>query len=356
MRFRKVYTTTINVRDPSAYCANPDQFVLAHLRGTFAGRCFQGAFILRIEEVIQRSRCTIKGSDLSGEGYVHVEFVAEVSVLGRWDVLGGVKIRELGPPNILGGSMAEGKTTVIFGPSPEARVFRDGFEVVVRIAATSYESFQESANVVGSLLLCEQKAPAYLLDGPPLTKEAAERLGALTARIRELLARRRELVAARRADVFMFETLLYTFVVPVAEAASADLLAGTAIPSVGAPDWEGPAGLPPVAESVNLLDHVRRVAAGKEPSGKGGGLVWCRDTRLYRSSPLAARAEPGAAPAAWDAPVAFGAEAAFQAMLMSMYNFLTAVEAMAHMYNTREKFEDHKALWAVMRRAQLRPE
>ena len=71
----KNYTATLDVRDPDDYCGNPRRAAFNYLRQFYAGRCYQGAFILEIVDIVRVSHCRLKDTtSLNAEGYVDVEF------------------------------------------------------------------------------------------------------------------------------------------------------------------------------------------------------------------------------------------------------------------------------------------
>ncbi len=343
MILEKVYLETVNVRDPVGYCADSRKFVLAHLRRTLAGRCRGGAFILEIREVLAQSDLVMQETNLSAEGVVHVRFRALVSVLGAWEVLTGVRVVSRGQL-IVGQSEAEGKAAVVLLPTPEAETVRVGQTVAVRVTAARYDPDQPQASVIGVLLTCDRRAPAYAL-AEDLGAEDARELRPLAAAVRALLEARAALVAARRDDVFFFEALLYSYAVPGGAAAALPGGAAAALPA-----WEGPPGvpLPPGAAPVDLLALV-------EGGGGAAAGVWARDLALFRSSPLAARASAGAVPPGWEAPVEARPRTAFAEMLGTVLSFLKAVNEMAAHYNTPELIESHRNVWLAMRAAQLPP-
>jgi len=354
MIYQRVFAVVVNARDASAYSMDPERYLMNHLRGVYEARCYMGAHILRVLRIVNRSQPIINDGDITAHSHVNVEFAAEVSTLGRWDVLGRVVISVLSPQFVAGESVAEGLVTASLGlDRPEARILQEGQTVAIRVLKSRYPPFQDSATVAGNLLVCESIAPVGRVEAP-LTPREATGLKPLLGAIRELLARRAKLLEARRDDLFFFEVHLYAyrFDPPPDEDGKPR---GIKVRTEGAADWEGPLGVPapPGAEAVNLLEYVERVAAGEADAA--APALWCRDLSLHRSAPLALRAPASgaeAAPAGWVQPVADSAKVAFERMLMSVYNFLLAVEEMARMYSTRDELTRHKNVWAVMRRAQ----
>lgn len=341
MRLEKQYTETIDVTDPENYCAAPERYILTELRRRFEGRCHKGAFVLRILRVVRRSDCRLVSTNLTAQGFVAVEFVAEVSVVAMWDILTGVAVADRSPL-IIGKTTVEGDTIVAFHATPEVATVRVGQTVSVRVLRVQYNPNQPCATAAGSFLTCDKAAPAYRIAEGGFSAADARALAPLAARVRDLLAARAALAAARPGEVAFFEALLYAYPrVPGGAEATVE--------TRDAPPWVGPAAfpLPADAAAANLLDVVSRAG----DAGVAG--VWARDLAIHRASPLAARVPPGAdVPAGWAEPVDANPRTAFAEMLTTVHGFLKAINEMVAVYDTPRMVEDHKNVWLVMRAAQ----
>ena len=329
MLIEKLYAETLDVQDPENFCADPERYVSTFLRRRFVGRCRKGAFIIRIVEVLRRSHCRVKVTDLSGEGYVDVEFRAEVSLVAQWDIITGIRVASRAQL-IVGKTEVEGVTVVTLLPTPEAETVREGQTVSMRGLRIQYNP----------LLTCDKAAPVFRVAGR-LTPDDCRALAPLAARVRDLLAARAALAETRRDDLAFFESLLYTYArVKGGEPAK--------IETKDAESWEGPAAypLPAGTEAANLLDLVAE--EGVDVTG-----VWTRDLTIHRSSPLVARLAGAAPPARWTAAAGSTPRTAFASMLKTVHDFLKAENEMVALYSTREDVEAHKNIWLVMRGAQL---
>lgn len=344
MLLEKVYSETIEVRDPEGYCSDRDRYITTFLHQRYVGRCRKGAFIVAIKEILRCSDCRLK-TDLTAEGYVDISFVATVSVYAQWDVVTGVKIATRSQL-IVGESQVEGVAAVSLLATPEADTINVGQMVAVRVLRAQYTPDQGQATIVGPLLTCDKAAPTFRIASDLSQKEAQELLP-LVARLKALLDERAALAEARRDDLLFFETLLYSYKRGGKEDADQK------IETEGAAAWEGPAGaaLPANAETVNMVTMVSDVAAGKKLDKTAGD--WCRDLSLYRSSPLAARASSDELPAGWSPPIAMTPRAAFGSMLHNACVFLKAVAEMVEVYDTPDLVKSHANLWMAMRKAQL---
>lgn len=348
MIVEKNYAATLDIRDPEEYCSRPEEYAMAFLRRRYVGKNLRGAQVLEVLEILRRSDCVMRDSDLSAEANVHLEFRARVVVLGQWDIVTGVRVANMGSQMIVGRSEVEGVVVVNVVPSAEAETLRVDQLVSVRIIRVQFSPDQAQATAVARVLTCDRTAPVFALEAD-LDGEDARALAPLAAQARDLLAARAALMAARRDDVLFFEQLLYSYARSGAEGQTVE----TAGPEPAAA-WEGPAGQPLAGgAAANLLEIVAGALAEGRAAVRG---TWSRDLALHRSSPLAVRVPPGQAPPArWAKARAESPRVAFADMLTTVSNFLKAVNEMTALYGTRELVDSHKNVWLAMRNAQLPP-
>ena len=345
MLIEKIYAETIDIRDPEGYCTQPELHIMTFLKHRFVGRCRGGSFIIQILEILARSDCKMKTTDLTAEGYVDVKFRALVSNVGQWDIVTGVKIASRGQQLIVGQSKIEGEIVVTIIPTPQAETIREGQIVSVRVSRVHYNPDQSQASAVGPLLTCDKVAPVYNVTNN-LSDEDIRSILPLVARTKDLLAARANLMEKRRNDILFFEALLYSYVRP-----SSKLNAQT-VETKGASAWEGPGGypLPAGVETVNLLTLIENAADKKPVDIKG---TWSRDPTFYRSSPMTAQVLPGEAlPPQWITAINTSPRMAFTSMLMTVYTFLKAINEMVEIYDTMTLLDSHKNIWLAMQGAQ----
>jgi hypothetical protein len=221
--------------------------------------------------------------------------------------------------------------------------------VPVRVIAAQHQPLQSQAAIVGTLLTCDNRAPVYRLRGK-LDQAARIELMPMLAAIDAELRARETFIATRKPDLWFFEQLLYGYRT-VAASGRRDI-ADQTIPTGGAddPQWTGPGGLLMVedgAEPQNVLEIVRRAVEGESVPLSG---CWSRSLALYRSSPLAARAEE--LPTGWQPAIDGAPRAVFAEFLKNILDFLTAVREMAELYNTRELIDQHRNVWIALRAEQ----
>lgn len=363
-RFEKVFEATVNVANPINFCTDKARHLTIALQNKYVGRCFKGAYVLGVKKILECGACHIMRTNGTGEGYVDVRFLADVAVFSSCDILTGVEIVS-NQPMLVGsyeGAAAwpparappipgRPRAAVIIRASEAAAALAVGQKIPVRILLARHAPMQAQASVVGSLLVCDQTAPAYRLRDA-LDLSARAELAPMLAAVELELEARAAMVEARKADLWFFERLLYAF--REAGPAPRDGTAqDEAVPAwEGGPVWGGPRPLQALeagAETASVLDIVRRVVGGERVPVAG---VWSRSLALYRSSPLVAVVREGAAvPGAWT--VVDGApRAVFAEFLKNILDFLVATRELVLGYNSRKLIEDHTSLWRVMRSAQ----
>ena len=354
MIYEKVITGTVNIPNPVHFCADKRRHLMAELQNKYVGRCFMGAYILGIKDILDSGACHIVSTNGSGEGYIDVRFLADVAVFGRWDILVGVEIvsRQQIIVGVYGGdvndvsSTGKARAVVSILASKAVEALAIGQKIPIRVVRAQHAPMQPQASIVGALLVCDQMAPAYRLRGA-LDRSARAELAPMLAAVELELEARTALVKAHRADLWFFEALLYAYRAAAEAAAEggADAAAWE-----GGPVWEGPRHLLAVeegAETVSALDIVRRAVAGENVPVAG---VWSRSLALYRSSPLVAVAR-AAPPAAW-AVVDGTPRAAFAEFLKNILDFLVATRELIEVYCAHAPLDRRLVLWGVMRAAQ----
>ena len=352
--YEKVINTTVNILNPFNFCASTDSHLLGLLRDLYNGRCFMGAFILNVKSITTRSACHIEKTSNTNNGYIHVRFLADVSVFSRWDIITNVVIVSrqqmlVGVYEKAGGPRA----VVSLLASKAVEALAVGQKIAVRVVLAQHMPMQPEVSIVATLLTCDQAAPIYQLRGVLGADARIELAPMLAAVERELEARAK----LPREPLWFFERLLYAFrEEPGASAPGASASApGASAP--GAPAWTGPPAFEPPdqggIELVNVVDIVRAVVAGGENVSVTGS--WSRLLHIYRSSPFAARA--ARAPASWapdGAPRPISAEprAVFAELLKNILDYLTATRELVEVYDSRDAISKHLNVWSIMRAAQ----
>lgn len=345
--------TTINVADPVNFSADKLRHLLVELNNRYVGRCFMGGYICGIEGINRAGACHLVSTNTSGGGFVDVQFRARVATISRWDILVGVVVGYQ-QQIIVGkyGSPAGVKAIVTVLAAKGAETLAVGQRIPVRVIRAQHQPMQPQVSVAGTLLVCDQVAPVYRLQGGAATtmlpREARAELAPLLQRIEVELEARAVLVKTRAAELWFFERLLYAFRAgPDADAGAA--LAVAAWP--GGLAWDGPPGGAGDDGCVSILALARQVVVDGEEVDMAG--FWARPLDVYRSSPLAATARE-APPAAWgDNIIDSTARAVAAEFLKNILDFLAATRELVEQYDTRKLVDDHFNVWAAMRAAQM---
>jgi len=345
----KPFSVTINVSNPINFCADKERHLRTQIQNEYVGKCYGGCYIVQLIKVLRPGNCNIARTNLSGEGFVDVEFLAKVHIFSMWDILVGVKVVD-NKQMVFGtyeASESGEKAIVSVLASKAVEAISVGQLIAVRAFKTVHSPMQQHASVVSALLTCDKTAPVYKLKGN-LGTNARIALKPMLDEVEAELTARAELIAGgRRADLWFFEMLLYSY-----RSATPDEEKNMLETWADGPQWEGPGNLKALDEGVssqNVLDIVHRVVSQEETVSVDG--YWSRPLSLYRSSPLAAVA--GAEiPMKWNDAVDGTPLAVFSEFLKNILDFLTATRELVQTYNTRELIDKHLNMWSVMRAAQ----
>jgi hypothetical protein len=376
MLFTKLFTVTINVRNPIGFCADKMRQAMIHLKSTYERRCYMGSFIVAINKIEEISSCRIINTNNSGEGVVDVQFSATVGSLARWDIYPGAKI--LRTDLLVGGETSPdmvkadparrdvrdiGVILTLISSAETTKLVRAGQTVCVRVVGVEHKPMQPGVSVAGQLLTCERATPVYRVRGNLTTTAALEMMPIIVAIDAELAQRKKAFDKAPGGFMF-FEGLLYSYARKSSERES--------IKSNVAEAWEGPKRLPftteaakaaaeleskaeakleSKVEAVNILDIVRAAAAGKPQPFEG---VWSRPLTLCRSSPLVARRSAAAPVEETKGTEIIETPAVVcHVFLKSILEFLTAVRCMTEIYNSEKMLKEHQNIWLAMKSAQI---
>lgn len=299
----KVYHVTLNVRDPINFAANKEAEALHALRAEYQGRCFGGAFVCRVDALLEAGPVKVSMRNTSGEASVDVSFRATVAVAARGDILAGAVLLSDSAQLTLCSWEGEAPPG---GAAPRASVsccdaggaraaLQKGWSVALRLLLVQHDPFQTHIVAAGVLLVCEARPPSYRLAGS-LDAEAAEALAPTAAAIAAELGRRAARPAAAVEAVAGFEAALRA-------PAPAQALAR--------------------AELVDLVEIVAAAARGEKPIVAG---VWGRPPGSDPFAPAATRSEdeiPGCSP-----PVDTPAAAAIGEMAREILALLVAARDM----------------------------
>ncbi len=340
----KTFDTTIDVANPINFCADKMKHAMTRLKNTFEGKCYKGAFIVKIAEITKISDCTISRSDTTGAGAVDVVFTAEVVVAAKGDIVVGIEIKHV--EGLIVGDVTragEARYAVSLLPRPESKILRPGNLACARLDHVRHNPFAIYIAAVGVPLTCDREFSAYKIVGD-LTPTAAARLRVLLEDVDAEMALRAKTMEAHRDGFIFFEALLLAHKRPTLDEFKHKVESAT-----GGAAYAGPA----VADSkqyTHVVDVVRAAVEGKTVPMSG---TWSRPLALPRSSPLALKADSRDDSAATQNTIEeFTPEMVAFILLKSIRDNLRATRNMVEVYNTPELLESHKHVWLMMGQAQ----
>lgn len=335
MQFEKVYEVTLDIPNPINFMTDKVTHTMIELKNEYVGKCFKGAFILKINEILKISDCHIVRTNHSGAGYINVRFLAQVAVFSQWDIIVGVNITNT-QPAIVGLHEKGARTGVSLLVTKGLESITVGQKLPVRVVAARHTPMHDRAWVVGVILECDKNAPVYRIKGA-LDQASAVDLKPMFASVEAELARRPQL---NQETLTFFEKLLYSY--------NTDSKAEQTIEAwAGGPSWKGPVSIDSPAKGISVLSIVKRVIDGETVPVAG---IWTRDLSFYRSSPLVHNIEAGGSASAVDSTP----RVAFSEILKNILDHLVAIRELTETYSTPELIKKHQNVWNIMRAAHLK--
>jgi hypothetical protein len=372
MIYSRTYTVSFEVHRPLEMCADKPRAVTSLLQEQYVGRCYQGGLLVGLEEGDrQYSMCRCNGSQ--GKGVVNVHFRARTSVLGRGDSHVGASV--LSARQMVTVSLDAAGATGEEEPPVEpllavvngrgAELLQEGQQVPLRLEEIYYAPFYQLPAGIAQVLTCDAVAPKYRTT-QPLTPEEAQELRPLAEQLQRALERRARLRREKAALCDFFERLLYAYTPPgeteEPQAEAAPLRWAVA----GAPDWEGPQGIPRPAGAAGETEDLLALVEGAAGGTVDTQGVWQRPLALHRSAPRVVRvgdSESAREPAGSDqsettdddAPLPLRSLELFTTFLHQTIDALHAIERLVQVYSEPEVRQQHRNIWGVMRMARRSP-
>lgn len=88
----KVFTVSLVITDPINFVKDIDIMLMTQLKQEYENRCYKDSYIAKIDSILERSKCRIINTNITGHGAVDVKFSAKVICLKRGDVITGAKV------------------------------------------------------------------------------------------------------------------------------------------------------------------------------------------------------------------------------------------------------------------------
>lgn len=356
----KKYIVSIFIADPlnPNLSINTEGYILNILNEEYVGKCYNGAFILKIENITEISDCEIIMTNLLGTGNINVKFIAAVKQFYSGDFLFNVHIQKT-QPSILGRYTESTKDGEImayimipygiqFEPSPlkqSIMSIREYQRIPMRIIDV-YHKCKNSIPAIGAtLLVCEKKYNKYIVSSGMLKKTI---FSTMLEKIKNEMELRINLSPDVKKNILFFESLLYSY--------KMDKMEDNIIESNHFPEWEGLQSIEHSIESndkiINLLDFV---SDGNFDDENIIG-IWSRPLYIYKSSPIAIFKKISIEQAnelKQEALEEGCSEVVFIRYLKDILSHLTIIRQMAEYYIDNATIMVNKNIWDAMKDVQL---
>lgn len=334
----KYFEVTLKITSPMTFCSNVDVNIMTELRRLYEGKCYQGAFIMKVLEVPNRGPCNIITSNLKAHGSIDVHFKAHVVILGEWDILTGVEITS-NSQIVHGRCKIEddgyvAPISVIIDKAANAPIdsLKVGQIVSVRVIRFSHEPMCAEINAVGCLYVCESRQAVFDVVGKVDKTCKAEIAGVLACINIEL---------EKRVDLQKIDTVAQNIVFIEQK------INCTRTTKVLKKDsWQGE--MQEGSNDINILQIAGRIVDSGEAVDFTGH--WTRLPAINRTSPFVSKVSAldkvGAVAASPKLVILF--------FLKNILDSLVAVRQMAEIYKTPDIKKAHANIWLIMEAAQTK--
>ena len=163
MDSQRIFTVTITVDDAVGFVANTNS-ALRYIIGNYEGRCWQGCFIVRVVEIIRKSKCVISQGDMSGKGTIDITFRAEVMFLGEGDFVAGCTIQTIVGPTLFVATAPHLVINVDIRNDPLAKTYAEGQIIPCIVQEPRFGPFCEIVAVYAIPFLHHNRARDMILE------------------------------------------------------------------------------------------------------------------------------------------------------------------------------------------------
>ena len=343
MLIEKTYDATIVTDNPINFCINKEHHVLIEIRRNYLYKCFDGAFITKINKILQISSCRIISTNSSANGQVDVRFLADVYVLNSWDILIGVEIER--SQSLIIGKYKKDYIEIdnTFKPTNiQTNTLQLKQLLPVRVVKSIHQPKHSQISAAGILLTCDKNIIIYK---PALTHKTSKHkngelynlssftdINIITDKINAELILRSEMFKTKKYEILFFESLLYSY---KATTKDTELIKGS-----NEIDYEGPINNIGGINAKNIFDVLQN---GLDMNG-----YWSRPLGIYRSSPLIAFTSEKP-----EEYILLLPDLIIQEFAKSILNYLVAIRELVETYNTPELIKSHENVWNMMRLQQM---
>ena len=347
----------VDPMDPNL-STNKESYILSILTDKYVGKCYNGAFIIKIDNIINISSCSIITTNLECNGNINVQFVAKVRIFYPGEFISGVHIKKT-QLSILGDYTEDTEDGIIktyimipmgvkFEPSPlkhSILSIKENQRIPMRIIDVYHKCANSNPAIGATLLVCDQKYYKYIITSP-LSKNINTLILPLMERIEIEMQLRNSITDPDiQQNILFFESLLYSYQIDAKSAKKVN------IPSEKFPQWSG---LEQIVNSssgsqINILDFAYSIIEGNVDDIIG---TWSRPLFIAKSSPLAIY-EPNITEISDDITLEEGnPDTIFIRYLKDILDYLTIIRKMSEYYTDKAMIMAHKNIWDAMREVQ----
>jgi len=369
--------------EKSIFIANPvcpnfskdkKAYILRILNDKMVKKCFDGCYIIKIDEILNISSCSIITSNLNGNGNVNVKFIAIVRCFEVGELLCGGLIAKT-QPYIFGNykeTYEDIEISATFAiphgihiePLPlekSIRSIREAQNIPMRIIGVNHKCGEAKAAIVVTLLVCHKKYNKYIINSP-LTELGMSHIRPILDAIKTEMELRDEIVNGEDEDVkkniLFFESLLYSISTNT-NYTNINMSSSVEIISNEYSKWWGPAEttVETTTPAINLLEYFNT----ENPNTIG---IWSRPLNIYKSSPMAvlepiesASIEHTVEPTKkyFDILEEGNADTVFIRFFKDMLDYLIIIRKMSEFYSSNALIMAHKNIWDAMKEVQIIP-
>lgn len=172
MLFNKKITTTINIIDPIEFCTSKEEYTKRQLINKYAGKCYDGVYIVDINKILNISDCYINKTDIKASATITVEFIVNCQQFSYCDILFNVKITK--EDGLQSGYINNNTFSANVSLQNNVPVRKDQL-IPIKINTINYPYLQCDAYIFGTFKGCKKDIIIYQLNGK-ITKEIIDEL------------------------------------------------------------------------------------------------------------------------------------------------------------------------------------
>jgi DNA-directed RNA polymerase subunit E'/Rpb7 len=369
----KNFIVSILIVDPMSpnLSTNKENYILSILNEKYVGKCYNGAFIVKIDNIINISACSIITTNLDCSGNINVQFIARVRIFYPGEFISGVHIKKT-QLSILGDYTEDTDDGIIktyimipmgvkFEPSPlkhSILSIKENQRIPMRIIDVYHKCANSNPAIGATLLVCDQKYYKYIITAP-LSNNISTLLLPLMEKIETEMQLRNSISDPDiQQNILFFESLLYSYQIDAKSAKKVNIL------SEKFPQWRGLEQISSGSSSssasgsssasvstlqLNILDFAYSIIEGRVDNVVG---TWSRPLFIAKSSPMAIY-EASVVDINDEITLEEGnPDTVFIRYLKDILDYLTIIRKMSEYYTDKAMIMAHKNIWDAMREVQ----